>query len=405
MTYVSDNRVAVRQDISGFVVAEDQSLEARLRRSYRLARDKAQQGAELARGRVGTLALDHAALAGGVSARLVRMAAVVMERLRPGQRWQDQDRTLAAMAQDSGPDVRLRERLGERLRDAASLGGALCSAGARLFWRLPMAVKLLALGLAGLASLLPGSAEGETAMSGVDTAPASVSSAHPGAAVSLQRLDPDLWKPVAAPIAAYHLEAAELDRAALRYKARMHAEGARQELMVWGSTAADAPRKRAQVFGALSIEHYPRAVPEGDTLYIDLVRRAALVGASVERVGAPIGLQTKFGPFETAEATVLANGVRRSCLGYRHVAEDVPLQIHGWFCGTPDRPIDRSVLGCMLDRVDILSAGNDKALRAYFAAVERARLPCGTARLVSPKTSWLDPAGPMPALKASFSAR
>lgn len=402
MTYVSDNRIAVRQDISGFVVAEDQGLEARLRRSYHLARDKAQQGAGKARECVGTLTRDRAGWASGISATFGRISGFVMERVRPSWRWQDQDRTLADMAQDSGPDI----RLSERLRDAGALGVALCSAGARLFLALPMAVKVLAIGLAGLMSLLPGSAEGETAVSGPDVASTAAISARPRPVTPSLRFDPDLWKPVASPIAAYHLEAAELDRTSLRYKARMHAEGARQELMIWGSTSAsDAPRKRAQVFGALSIEHYPKVAPENDTLYIDLVRRAALAGASVERVGAAVGLLTKFGPFETADATILANGVRRSCLGYRHVAQDVPLQIHGWFCGTSDRPIDRSVLGCLLDRTDILSSGNDKALRAYFAAVERARQPCGSARLVSAKASWMDPSGTMPALKASFSAQ
>ena len=401
MTYVSDSRTTIRQDISGFVVAEDQSLEARLKRSYQAARDKAQHSVGQVRETVGALKADKPDLAGSLSRYVAGLTTSMVERLRPGRFWQDQDKTLAAMAQESGPDI----GLGERLRDAAALVGAVCASGARLFWRLPAGLKVTTFVIALITGAVLATGEGDGPVAGQDTPPATHSIRAP-ADVPVSRFDLEQWKPVAAPIAAFHLEAPELDRSTMRYRARAHADGARQELLVWGGSGApDAHRKKMQMFGALSIEHYPRSAPEGDTLYVDVVRRAALAGAGVERVGAPIGLQTKFGTFETADATLITDGVRRGCLAYRHVADAVPMQIHGWFCGAPDRPVDRSALGCMLDRIDLLSAGNDKVLRAYFASVERARQPCGTARLVSTKSSWLDPAGPMPVLKAGFSAQ
>ena len=47
------------------------------------------------------------------------------------------------------------------------------------------------------------------------------------------------------------------------------------------------------------------------------------------------------------------------------------LEIGGFACGTPGNPIDRARLACALDRLDLISAGEDRELRAFFTGAPR----------------------------------
>lgn len=185
------------------------------------------------------------------------------------------------------------------------------------------------------------------------------------------------WRHVRPSMAAYALDAPELGREAPIYRIRATAEGARQDLLVF------APKDTRSLSGAIAIEQMPEGqrLPAhrlGDTLFVETARRAALLGASIERMAQPTGLETKFGDFEVADSQIIQQGQLRSCLAFRLVA-DAPVDIAGLLCGEPQRPADRASLACVLDRLDLVSAGNDVALRRYFAGAERARLHCGKA--------------------------
>lgn len=83
----------------------------------------------------------------------------------------------------------------------------------------------------------------------------------------------------------------------------------------------------------------------------------------------------------------------------------------GFACGAPGRPLGRAALACAVDRIDLVSAGDDAALRAVFVAAERrtgatclggpslAAVGPGTRRL-----GWLDPDGALPPLRGLFEA-
>lgn len=380
MTYQTDRPSGIRGEINGFVVAEEQTLEARLRRSYQVARQRAQDAVNQARGGVapGSVAGEPAGVAARPdNARTERIRAI-----------------LAALQTDiAGLPVRMtrsvrahaaRLELVDRLKDLAMLLGAAVRAVARMFWQLPGTAQVVILTVVALGLVVTWPGAPDTDMASGEPAPALRS----GEATLPQRFDAELWKPVAAPLPAYHLEAPELDRNALQYRARTHADGARQDILIWDARQpAGVQRRRTPAFAALMLEYYPKTHPDAGSLYVDTVRRAALAGASVERIGGSVGLETKFGVFETADAEIgIADG-RRSCLAFRHLADAVPLQIHGLMCGTAQQPIDRSALACILDRIDLISAGKDQAFRAFFAETERARRPCGVARLVPARSA------------------
>lgn len=375
MTYQTDRPGSIRGEINGFVVAEEQTLEARLRRSYQAARQRAQEAVSQARE-----AVAPGPLTGDPGHRAVRPDTARTAQVRA---------VLAALRADMAAiPVRLagsvrahaaRLEIVDRLKDLAMLLGAAVRAVARMFWQLPGTAQVVILTVVALGLVVTWPGAPDTDLAAGEPAPV----LRPGETALPQRFDAELWKPVAAPLPAYHLEAPELDRNALQYRARTHADGARQDILVWDARQpAGAQRRRTPAFGMLVLEYYPKTHPDSGSLYVDTVRRAALAGASVERIGGSVGLETKFGVFETAESEIgIADG-RRSCLAFRHLADAVPLQIHGLMCGTAQQPIDRSALACILDRIDLISAGKDQAFRAFFAETERARGPCGAARLV-----------------------
>lgn len=408
MSFVSDNRSGIRSEISGFVVHEDPSLDARLKRSYAAARESfgamwapAQPlppGVPADTGCATALAATDTPAPVGTPGRTSPVSILDLAKAMTDA----VDRAGAPLRSGLGKVSRwiahrylTRAYLLARLQDLGALTLATVQVSARLFWQLPHVVKLVVITLAGVGLAMTWPAEpSDVTGQGEDTHVTEVA----------VRGTQDPWRTLTAPIAAYHLEAPELDRSGYKYRARVHTDGARQDFMLWAPPSGETSPRKLRTSGAVSIEHYPKSAPAAETFYLDLTRRAALAGASVERLGAPIGLETKFGPVETSEATVLTEAGSRSCLAFRHIASAVPMQLHGWFCGTADRPVDRAALGCLIDRIDLVSAGNDTALRSYFGVVERARRPCGPARLIATKASWLDSENTPPPLKSSLPA-
>lgn len=365
MSFASDNRTGIRAEVTEFVTREDPDLATRLRRHYRTFADRSQA---LAGSLSRSMAERRARFQSGpgMAARVRTASSAMVARLLPTP---------------TGQAVPVRARraaswLLMRLKDALMLVVLTARALVRVFLFLPMALRLVFLTVLALTSVMLWPPQDNEAEAPVVRQQQSLRPTEPVAPMA------EVWRQVASPMPAFHLEAPELDRAQLHYRVRTQADGARQDMMIWsfGETGA---RRRARVAGALALETYPRGLPGAETLFVDLTRRAALAGASIERLGGPIGLETKFGTTETADATLLVDGVQRRCIGFRTPAPETGFAMTGWFCGTGERPLDRAGLACLIDRIDLVSAGNAEGLRRFFAAVERARQPCGPARLVT----------------------
>jgi len=100
-----------------------------------------------------------------------------------------------------------------------------------------------------------------------------------------------------------------------------------------------------------------------------MARRGAPAGLAVARMGQPAPLPTRFGTFEVADFTLAghagAAGSSTQCLGFRLPGDKI-LQIGGFACGAPGQPVSRQRLACTLDRIDLISAGDDIELRGFF---------------------------------------
>jgi hypothetical protein len=207
----------------------------------------------------------------------------------------------------------------------------------------------------------------------------------------------DSWIEISKPIAMFGLESPDLDRATLALEARRSPDGSRREELLTFGALADP---RAHLALRLTVE--PAQGDLSQPFIVALVRAAAARALSVQRSGLPAAIQTRFGPVEAADATLSDGQASRACIAFQMEPGALPLAMSGWWCGADGKPADRRQLVCLIDRVDLLNAGEDRALRTAFARTELNRQPgCVTPRLSATgrKVSWLDADGPTPALR------
>ena len=80
---------------------------------------------------------------------------------------------------------------------------------------------------------------------------------------------------------------------------------------------------------------------------------------------------------------------RRSCLGFLKRVDEPNLQISGWSCQGDALPARRAAIGCMLNRLILLTAGNDPKLAELFARAELRRGSCGSAVPPASSADWV----------------
>ncbi len=207
------------------------------------------------------------------------------------------------------------------------------------------------------------------------------------------------WVRIPRPIALFGLESPELDRQSPVYEARRSQDGMqREDVLTFGAFSEAKPHLLLRLVTDRGED------PLSQPFLITLMRDTAARGMSVLRSGAPTGIETKFGLVETSDATMSDGETSRACIGFRHRGGESHLAMSGWWCGGEKRPADRQQLICLIDRLDLLSAGEDQALRAVFARTELNRQgACSPPRLSASgrKASWLDADGRTPALKTA----
>ena len=207
------------------------------------------------------------------------------------------------------------------------------------------------------------------------------------------------WIKIARPVAMFGLDSPELERQTPSYEAQRSQDGAgRRDDLSFGTFGEARPHLQLR----LLVEHGASQLPQ--PFVVAVVRDAAERGMSMLRSGQAIAITTRFGPIETADATLSDGTASRPCIAFRKSPGEMKLGLSGWWCGSPGRPADRQQLICLIDRIDLLSAGEDRALRTAFGRSELNRQPaCAAPRLAASgrKVSWLDADGRTPPLKAA----
>jgi hypothetical protein len=79
----------------------------------------------------------------------------------------------------------------------------------------------------------------------------------------------------------------------------------------------------------------------------------------------------------------------KSCLGFIKQLGDPNLQISGWTCQGEGLPARRAAIGCMLNRLTLLTAGNEPKLAELFARAELKRGNCTAATISATSVDWV----------------
>ncbi len=254
-------------------------------------------------------------------------------------------------------------------------------------WRLGAAllalVVLVLAGTAGRLVLLP------PAASGVGSPPPA-SPSVPG---------PPPWVEINRPIQLFALAGTDFARQPLSLRARRReAFDERQDLLTYGRFGDGNP-----VF-ELSVRRRGTAPPDTADFFVTMVRLASDAGLSLTRNALPNLTPTRFGDFATADVTLTNGPASLSCLGFRLEPGPVkaPIDIAGLACRPIGKGMDRALLGCVLDRIDLVSAGDDEDVRSFFVDAERRRGgSCGPSQLLAAgsRSLWLDSEATPPAMR------
>jgi len=77
------------------------------------------------------------------------------------------------------------------------------------------------------------------------------------------------------------------------------------------------------------------------------------------------------------------------CLGFFKWIDDPALRLSGWSCQGDSLPAQRSAVACMLDRLTLLTSGNEPRLAELFARAELNRRNCGSGGEAAAAGDWV----------------
>jgi hypothetical protein len=183
-----------------------------------------------------------------------------------------------------------------------------------------------------------------------------------------------VWLDIAKPLQMFGLAAPQLAREKFAYAARRHSTGGgREDSLTFGEFAGK------KWFFRLSAYRHGQELAADAPFFVDMARRAAPLGLSLDHVTLERAEKTRFGEIETAELTLSENSFARgNCRGFRLVRAEPGLTLAGLACAPGAEPLSAPDLACLVDRLDLLAAGADRPLRDFFGAAQaRGTRGCG----------------------------
>jgi hypothetical protein len=176
----------------------------------------------------------------------------------------------------------------------------------------------------------------------------------------------EVWLDIAKPLRVYDLVAPQLAREKFSYAARRHSTGGgREDLLTFGEFAGK------KWFFRLSVYRHGEEKRTEAPFFVDMARRAAPLGLSLDHVKLEETLPTRFGDLETAALRLFENSLsRENCRGFRLMRTQPGVTLTGLACAADGAPLNAPELACLIDRLDLLPAGGDRALRDFFGAAQ-----------------------------------
>jgi hypothetical protein len=189
----------------------------------------------------------------------------------------------------------------------------------------------------------------------------------------------DTWTPAVRPQPGFAAPVADFSGRSESYEILRHAEGGRKDILRWSAALAEAPLSQLELYrpGAELVAFAPPAA--------EIAARATF--GRTDAVQAAGVIETKFGPVALVRFSREVSGKPHPCIGFAHSFDAPRLQISGWTCQGQTTQVQRQSIACVLDRLTMLSAGNDPKVAELFARAELRRTGCGHAPPAS--TDWV----------------
>ena len=210
------------------------------------------------------------------------------------------------------------------------------------------------------------------------------------------------WSEIHRPIPVYAFSGGQFDRPADSYSARRHTDGSRADIITFGQAPGGKDHDASHDWMRVTLLRSSNPTLAAPGFFVEMARLAAADGLAVIRNTFPNIINTRFGDFAVSDLEISSGSKSAPCLGYRMQISQPAFQISGIACGAPHAPIDRRMLACIIDRLDLLSSRDDPELSRFFASSELQRNKnCAQIRSVmGNKSAWLDQISPGKALKS-----
>ena len=178
------------------------------------------------------------------------------------------------------------------------------------------------------------------------------------------------------------------------YEIFRHPQGGRRDIFHW-SGADKKPVAELEIYRlGNEFDHSGPAIAEiAGRMDPDGLRELEAAGI----------VDSKFG---TVTLLRLVGGAdTRACLGFVKRIDEPNLRISGWSCQgdslRDNLPARRATIFCMLNRLTLLTAGNDPKLAGLFARAELRRIDCTASAAPALSADWLTGTG-NPQLRGAF---
>lgn len=198
------------------------------------------------------------------------------------------------------------------------------------------------------------------------------------------------WVPASRPHPAFAISKLDLSDRTDAYEILRHPEGGRKDILRWAVAAGETPTAEIEIYRP-GRELDAFAAPGADLG----ARMGGRSGIDTEPAGF---VETKFGGVALVRFSGASMPGKQACLGFSKTYASPSVRISGWACQADTIAAQRSLIGCTLNRLILLSAGNDPKMAELFARAELRRDTCNT---TSPATHWIA-ASDSPQLRGSL---
>ena len=174
------------------------------------------------------------------------------------------------------------------------------------------------------------------------------------------------------------------------YEIFRHPEGGRKDVLHWmapGAVEGEKPVAELEIYRPGG--EYSESEPAGAEIATRMDPQGAYQGYQgshgLEAAGV---IDSKFGRVALLRLSGAA-GAAKPCLGFVKQLDDPALQISGWSCQGDGLAARRAAIGCMLNRLVLLTAGNEPKLAELFARAELKRGSCAVATASTTPVDWV----------------